>query len=109
MTAAAREADVPAATHNAAASRFEIALPQGLVRCDYRLLAAADGAPPVMVLVHTEVPPALEGRGLAGRVVQAAVDHARAEGWRIRPRCSYVLAWVRRHPEAQALLEGVGA
>lgn len=100
--------------HNAAASRFEIALPEGLVRCDYRLLGAenadpANAGPPVMALVHTEVPPALEGRGLASRVVQAAVDHARAAGWRVRPRCSYVVSWLRRHPEAQALLEGASA
>ncbi|MCE2914207.1 MAG: N-acetyltransferase [Rubrivivax sp.] len=94
---------VPAVTHDATAGRFEIALPEGLVRCDYRMSESPTG--PVMALVHTEVPAELEGRGLASRVVQAAVDHARAEGLRIRPRCSYVVAWLRRHPEAQDLLE----
>jgi hypothetical protein len=97
---------LPPVQHNVAEARFEMAFPQGRVRCDYRLHAAdADGAP-LMALVHTEVPPALEGRGLAGRIVQAAVDHARAAGWRIRPVCSYVAAWVRRHPETHDLLAG---
>lgn len=95
---------LPPVVHDAAAARFEMVLPQGRVRCDYRLQPAGDGAAPVMALVHTEVPPALEGRGLAGRIVQAAVAHARAAGWRIRPVCSYVVAWVRRHPEVHDLL-----
>jgi uncharacterized protein (DUF924 family) len=52
----------------------------------------------VLALVHTEVPGALQGQGLAGQVVQAAVQWARDEGLRVTPACSYVAAWLRRHP-----------
>ena len=42
--------------------------------------------------------------GLAA-LVQTAVDHARASGWRIDPLCSYVRVWKQRHPEAADLFE----
>jgi uncharacterized protein len=58
----------------------------------------------VMWLTHTEVPPALEGRGIAARLVQAALEHARAEGLRVKPACSYVRTYLKRHPEYQDLL-----
>jgi predicted GNAT family acetyltransferase len=58
----------------------------------------------MLVLHHTEVPAALQGRGLAAALVQAALDWARAEGLVVRPSCSYVAAYMRRHPETQDLL-----
>lgn len=67
--------------------------------CAYR----RDG--PLLVLHHTEVPWALQGRGLAAQLVQAALDWARAEGLQVRPSCSYVAAYMRRHPQTQDLLE----
>jgi len=87
-----------AVTHNAAERRFEAIVDGQLCRADYRLVDA------VMRMVHTEVPYRLEGRGIAGRLVAAAVEHARANGLRLAPQCSYVRAWMRRHPEAHDLL-----
>jgi len=85
--------------HNPAAQRFELRVGEHLCIAQYQL---ADG---VMWLTHTEVPPAIEGRGHAARVVQAALDHARAHGLKVRPACSYVRAFMRRHPETLDLLE----
>ena len=59
----------------------------------------------VMWLAHTEVPPHLQGRGLAAVVVRAALEHARAQGLKVRPACSYVRSYMRRHPETRDLLE----
>jgi len=36
--------------------------------------------------------------------VRAALAHARAAGWRVRPSCSYVASYMRRHPQTQDLL-----
>ena len=65
---------------------------------DYRL---ADG---VMAITHTEVHPSLEGRGIAGALVQSALDHAHEHALKVRPLCSYARAYMRRHPESAALL-----
>jgi predicted GNAT family acetyltransferase len=67
----------------------------------YRLI---DG---VMWLTHTEVPTAIEGRGHAAQLVRAALDHARAHALKVKPACSYVRSYMRRHPETQDLLETV--
>ncbi len=57
-----------------------------------------------MTVYHTEVPPALEGRGIAGQIVRAVFEHAAGNGLRVRPTCSYVRAWALRHPAVSPLL-----
>jgi predicted GNAT family acetyltransferase len=60
--------------------------------------------PGVVVLVHTEVDPAHEGRGLAADLVAAAFGDLRARGLKVVPLCPYVRAWLRRHPEQRDLV-----
>jgi hypothetical protein len=84
--------------HNAGALRFEAHVDGGFARCDYRRVGN------VLQLHHTEVPVALEGRGIAGQLVAAALQYAKANGLRVAPYCSYVRSYMRRHPETQPLL-----
>jgi predicted GNAT family acetyltransferase len=58
----------------------------------------------VMSITHTGVPEAIGGRGIAGDLVRAAFDHARAQGLKVRPLCSYAEAWSRRHADYADLL-----
>jgi predicted GNAT family acetyltransferase len=58
-----------------------------------------------LFLLHTEVPPELEGRGLGGRLVHAAVEGARAAGEPVVAFCPFAQAWLRRHPDFQELLD----
>ena len=88
--------------HQADAQRFVVTTPQGLALCSYRLDPGARGD--VLVLHHTEVPAALEGRGIAAALVAAALTWARSQGLRVQPLCSYVAAYMRRHPETLDLL-----
>ena len=88
----------PTIAHNVGLHRFETVVEGKLAHCDYRL----DGN--AMRLVHTEVPPALEGRGIAARLVAAALAHARDRGLSVIPVCSYVRTYMRRHPETAELL-----
>ena len=89
----------PSVTHNPAASRFEATVDGQLCVADYRLAGA------LMTMPHTYVPPALEGRGIAAALVGAALAHARHQGLRVRPTCSYVSRYMRRHPETLDLLD----
>lgn len=93
-------ADLPPLTivHNPDARRFEAIVDGGLARCDYRRVGN------VLQINHTEVPAALEGRGIAGKLVAATLDYAKAQGLRVAPYCSYVRSYMRRHPETKALL-----
>lgn len=52
-----------------------------------------------MALTHTVVPAAIGGRGIAGALVKATLDHAREQGWKVDPACSYADAWMQRHPD----------
>jgi len=88
-----------AITHDAAQGRFQALVDGHRCVADYQL------AGNVMHLVHTGVPGPLEGRGIAARLVQAALAEARQRGWRVRPVCSYVRVYMQRHPETQDLLE----
>ncbi|MFT3665215.1 GNAT family N-acetyltransferase [Piscinibacter sp.] len=84
--------------HDEKAGRFSTRVHGHLCLCDYRL---RDG---VMTMTHTEVAPELEGQGIAGELVRAALAHARANDLKVRPLCTYVQAYFRRHPEVQSLL-----
>jgi len=55
-----------------------------------------------LVLVHTEVPEALEGEGVGGRLVRAAVDRAARDGLTIVPLCPFARGWLKRHPDEAA-------
>lgn len=58
----------------------------------------------VISLNHAEVPVELEGQGIGSELVRATLEAARAEGLKVVPRCSFVAAFMRRHPEYRDLL-----
>jgi predicted GNAT family acetyltransferase len=53
---------------------------------------------------HAEVPPSLEGHGVAARLSAHALDYARANKLDVVPLCSYVADYVRRHPAYEDLV-----
>ena len=80
-------------TDNTDASRFELRADGWLAELIYRIRGDR------LVLVHTEVPVELEGRGIGGRLVTAAVDRAAREGLTLVPLCPFARGWLERHPE----------
>ena len=84
---------------NKALHRFEAVENDLTVFANYR---EHDGR---YVLTHVEADPALRGTGAAARLMQAIVNHARAQNLKLIPRCSYAVAWFRRHPEAGDVAE----
>lgn len=86
-----------AVIHNPAESRFEIDVEGNLAVLDYVLTNN------VISFTHTDVPKPIEGRGIAGKLVQRGLDYAREENLKVIPACSYVARYVERHPEYQDL------
>lgn len=85
---------------NSTESRFEL-LVDGKVAgfADYLLL------PTKIVFTHTEVLPAYEGQGLAGKLVGFALQASADTGLRVEPRCPYVAKYIERHPEFADLVD----
>ncbi len=97
MATPASPDDIPV-THNQAEQRFETQVYGQLAVCDYQMEGRQ------MVFTHTYVPTELRGRGIAQKLVRAALDYAREENYRVVPACSYVDAFIARHGEFQPLV-----
>lgn len=52
-----------------------------------------------MIIDHTGVPDAFRGQGIGLKLVQKAVEDARASGVKIIPLCPFAAAQFQRHPE----------
>ena len=80
--------------HEPDKSRFVIRLPGREAELVY-----ADRGSGVLEFLHTSTPPSERGKGVAARLVAAAVGEVRQRGQRIIPRCWYVQKWLAAHPE----------
>lgn len=79
--------------HNTGRHRYELDADGGTAVAEYH---ERDGA---RIFTHTEVPRQSEGRGVGSKVVRAALDDTRRAGLKIVPACSFIAAFVARHPE----------
>jgi uncharacterized protein len=60
--------------------------------------------PGVVVLIHTEIDPEFEGRGLGSKLIAGALQDIRTRGLKLEPICPFVRAYLRRHPEERDLV-----
>jgi predicted GNAT family acetyltransferase len=87
-------------TDNTAAHRFEVSLDGEVAFAEYHL------KPGQLVLPHTVVPPAFEGKGVASALARHAFGYARQHGLSVVPTCEFMAGWVKKHPEAQDVVDG---
>jgi predicted GNAT family acetyltransferase len=80
-------------TDNTTEHRFELSLDGNTAELDYRVNRRR------LVLVHTEVPEPLEGQGIGGLLVRAAVARAARDGLTLVPVCPYARSWLEKHPD----------
>ena len=86
-------------TDDIEAQRFELTVDGHTAELVYE----ADGDR--LVLVHTGVPDELEGRGIGGRLVRAALDRAERDGLTVVPSCPFARSWLQRHPDEAARVQ----
>lgn len=79
--------------HNTDARQFQVEVEGHRGVIDYTLRNG------VMTITHTDVPPAIGGRGVAAELTRFALETARREGWKVIPACSYAAAFMHKHPE----------
>jgi predicted GNAT family acetyltransferase len=84
--------------NNTALHRFELEAEGHTAFAYYKL---ADG---VITFTHTEVPSALEGRGIGSALVRGALDAAREQGFKVVAKCPFLSAYLGKHPEFGDLL-----
>jgi uncharacterized protein len=78
-------------TDNRRQHRFEISVDGATSILNYERTSTS------LVLVHTEVPPALRGRHIADSLAKAAIDEAHAEHLQIVAVCPFVKSYLKRH------------
>jgi predicted GNAT family acetyltransferase len=84
--------------HDPAARRFDI-----VVDGYTGYLTYEEGGEGVLDFQHTYVPSELRGRGIASRLVEHALNHARAHGLKVIPTCPFVAEFMRRHEDYRDL------
>jgi uncharacterized protein len=91
----------PDVVDNTEDSRFELTADGQLAVLFYRRRGNR------LVLIHTEVPVELEGQGIGGALVTAAVRRASHEGLTLVPLCPFARGWLERHPDVatQAVID----
>ena len=83
---------------NATRHRFELDADGHVAFSEYR----RDGG--TLTVLHTEVPAALNGRGIGSALVRGLLDRARTQGLRVQPLCPFVAGYIAKHPEYADLL-----
>jgi predicted GNAT family acetyltransferase len=91
--------DEPQVVDEPAASRFALTIDGYTAELVYRRVDDR------FVLVHTGVPDELEGQGIGGKLVAAAIDRAKAEGLTVVPQCPFARGWLERHPDVSARVD----
>lgn len=60
--------------------------------------------PEVLVLEHTEVDPALKGKGVASELVEKVLLQIELRGLKVVPQCPFIKKYIDKHPEWESIL-----
>ena len=88
----------PPIRDNVAASRFEMIVDRHAAVATYSISGNT------ITFIHTVVPEALRGRGIARELVEFALASARERGLQVVPQCEVFEGYMRKHAETHDLL-----
>jgi uncharacterized protein len=78
---------------NEAERRFEVKLDGEIAFAEYRLIDHG------VILPHTVVPEAFEGKGVGSALARTALGYAREHGLKVIPLCTFMAGYIAKHPE----------
>jgi predicted GNAT family acetyltransferase len=84
---------------NETTHRFEVTLDGETAFAEYQL------QPGAILLPHTVVPPAFEGKGVGSGLAKAALGYARDHGLTVKPACPFIAGYIKKHPEYHDLVD----
>ena len=87
-------------TNNPGGQRYEAVVGQAAVAGYVEYQETSE----LVVLTHTEVDPAYEGRGIGSALARAALDDIRERRLKALVICPFIIGWLRNHPEYQGML-----
>jgi hypothetical protein len=73
--------------------RFIAELEGELAKMDYRIQDQT------FYMMHTFVPPSIEGKGVASSLIKEAITWALNEGFKIKVYCPFTRTYLKHHPE----------
>jgi uncharacterized protein len=86
-------------TNNPTEKRFELKVGENIAALYYSRFEDK------LYLNHTEVPEALQGQGIAGKLVEGALEYAKSHNLPVVPMCPYANKFIQRNPQYQELLD----
>jgi predicted GNAT family acetyltransferase len=94
--------ELPPIRDNAKAHRFEIVVDHHAAVATYEMHGDT------IKFIHTVVPEALRGRGVATRLTEFALASARERGLKVNPQCVFFSVYMGKHPQTHDLLSPEG-
>lgn len=85
--------------NNKERQQFQVIIDGEIASLEYRLTEGK------IVLMHTEVPESLGGRGIGSALAEYALNYARANHLPVKVYCPFVAAYLKRHPEQQDIVK----
>jgi predicted GNAT family acetyltransferase len=85
--------EIPNVAMNTDAKRFEVNLDGQTAFAEYSLVDHG------IILPHTVVPEAFEGRGVGSALAKAALGYAREHDLKVIPLCTFMAGYITKHPE----------
>ncbi|RYY69010.1 MAG: N-acetyltransferase [Chitinophagaceae bacterium] len=85
-------------TDNEAENRYEMSFENTISFIEYE--KEGDN----ISLLHTEVDPSLEGRGVGTAIVEKVLKAIEEKGLQLIPLCPFVVAYIKRHPDWERII-----
>lgn len=79
--------------------RFELEVEGHIAFSEFKITKQS-----IIFITHTEVPPALEGKGVGSTLVLKTLHWIKEKGYPLAPLCPFVASYIKRNPEWKEIL-----